>query len=123
MTAKSINAATAEQLKADGADVEVIFGEGRITELSTSLTTHSTSWGVGEAVHQNDAEDAVHKTWHTTSGNPRATHAALDGTTIPFAEAFDNGLKAPGDGSTGNIEELANCACVLTIGSPDRASG
>jgi hypothetical protein len=92
---------------------DAVFGEGRIDELSRSNTTFAMNWAAGEAAHQNDL--AVKKTWLVTSDNPRASHAALDGTSIEFEETFANGLRFPGDGSTGNADETANCSCVMSV--------
>jgi hypothetical protein len=53
------------------------------------------------------------KTWVVTAPNPRASHAALDGVTIPFGEAFSNGLRWPGDSSSDDADEKAGCTCML----------
>jgi hypothetical protein len=53
------------------------------------------------------------KTWIVTAPNPRESHAALDGVTIPFNETFSNGLRWPGDSAADNADEKAGCTCVL----------
>jgi HK97 family phage portal protein len=112
-SAKRINTATQSLLKS-GSETDAVFGEGRITELARSLTTFVMNWGTSEAAHQNDAD--VTKTWLTTSGSPRTSHAALDGETVGIKENFSNGLRFPGDMSAGLPDEVANCACVTTLG-------
>lgn len=57
----------------------------------------------------------IEKTWIVTSDHPRDSHAEVDGETVPFQETFSNGLLYPGDGSTGNIEDVAGCTCLIAI--------
>lgn len=78
--------------------------------LAAGITTGISAWGVGEAGRQSGAAT---KTWRVTSGNPRSSHAALDGETVPLSAAFSNGLMWPGDG--GDPDEVANCRCEMTI--------
>jgi hypothetical protein len=118
-TAQAINDSTM-QLVAEHKDAEdlpdLVFGEGRVQDLSVSTTTSSLNWAVSEAAHQNeDVLPELTKTWHTTSKAPRPTHVALDGVSVPFSDTFANGLRFPGDGSTGNAAEVAQCQCVMSI--------
>lgn len=53
------------------------------------------------------------KTWNTTSGNPRAEHAALNGVTVGIDDTFPNGLRWPGD-EFGTAADNANCQCRIT---------
>lgn len=55
------------------------------------------------------------KTWITTSGNSRSTHAALHGVTVAVDDIFDNGARYPGD-RLANPAETANCSCRLEYG-------
>ena len=74
------------------------------------------AWSSLEACRQND--DGVHKaykTWIVTSGNPRASHAALNGETVPYDEPFSNGAMWPGDIDNLDAEEVANCQCIIEI--------
>jgi len=87
----------------------------RARELAVSRTTHSMNWATGEAVHQNELDGTARKTWHVLSKNPRKSHAELNGVTVGFDESFSNGLKFPGDGSSGDANEVANCQCVMTV--------
>lgn len=50
------------------------------------------------------------KTWIVQSGNPRASHAAMDGETVPIDSEFSNGAKWPGDASL-PVDESAGCTC------------
>jgi len=50
------------------------------------------------------------KTWHVNSGNPRPSHAAMDGETVGIRDNFSNGLRWPGD-PQGSADENANCQC------------
>ncbi|MGK4186769.1 phage portal protein [Rothia koreensis] len=80
--------------------------EKRINTIGTELT----SFGAADAAK---AAKATHKTWHTTSKNPRATHAAQNGQTVTVDDTFNNGLRWPGDW-TGSGPETAHCQCRLT---------
>ena len=73
------------------------------------------SWAVIEACRQNDGGERVTKTWVVTSGNPRASHAAMNGETVPYGEAFSNGAQWPGDIDALDVSEVANCQCVVDI--------
>ena len=57
----------------------------------------------------------VTKTWEVTSDNPRASHAEMSGETVDINDTFSNGLRFPGDASTGDAAEVANCSCVMSI--------
>lgn len=59
------------------------------------------------------AAGATTKTW-LTGTNPRPTHAALNGVTVPIDERFPNGLRFPG--APGPPSEVAGCNCSLRIG-------
>ena len=73
-------------------------------------------WTSMEACRQNERPGQnVFKTWVTTSGNPRASHAAMNGETVQYDEPFSNGAMWPGDIDNLDVEEVANCKCVLVI--------
>lgn len=78
-----------------------------------TLTTFASGFGAVEAARQRGGEGA-RKTWRTTSSNPRSTHAALNGQTVPIGEPFSNGLQWPG-GSGGDASEIAGCECQVDI--------
>ena len=74
------------------------------------------SWSSMEACRQNERPGQnVFKTWVTTSGNPRASHAAMNGETVQYDEPFSNGAMWPGDIDNLDVEEVANCHCVLVV--------
>ncbi len=52
------------------------------------------------------------KTWLVNSSNPRASHAVMDGETVPVGELFSIGGAWPGDASMG-ADETAGCSCSL----------
>lgn len=83
--------------------------------LAASFVTEARSRGAFEAAKQavNDGR-RVTKTWNVTSSNPRRSHAALNGQTVPVEERFSNGLRFPGD-PDGDIDETAGCKCRLQI--------
>lgn len=70
----------------------------------------------GTEVHSFAARDMAkqlnlnEKTWWTTSKNPRETHKAQSGMTIPADEYFPNDCRYPGDWE-GGAEEVLNCQC------------
>jgi hypothetical protein len=66
---------------------------------------------------RNDAAEfanAASKTWIVTSGNPRSSHAAISGQTVPFGTPFGNGLMYPGESGAPD-DERANCSCIMDI--------
>lgn len=78
------------------------------------------SWSSMEACRQNERPGQnVFKTWVTTSENPRASHAAMNGETVQYDEPFSNGAMWPGDIDNLDVEEVANCKCVLVIEAKD----
>lgn len=85
-----------------------------LVETTAALYAGSLVMGIGEFARSEAAvsNDLRTKTWLTTSGNPRSSHAELDGVTIPIDQTFPNGLRFPGD-PDGDVSERANCACML----------
>ena len=74
------------------------------------------SWAAMEACRQNDdGHSKIWKTWVVTSGNPRASHAQMDGERVPYDEPFSNGAMWPGDVDALDVEEVANCQCIVEI--------
>lgn len=70
------------------------------------------NFGAREAA---EAAGALTKTWRVgSSGNHRASHVALDGTTVGMDERFTNGLPYPH--APGPPAETVNCNCFLTFG-------
>lgn len=82
---------------------------------SETAATEALSFGGHDAA---EASGLGFKVWQTTSGNPRAQHAAVDGEKVPLGGVFSNGLRWPGD-STGDADETANCRCLLTYSNSE----
>ena len=59
------------------------------------------------------AGDKATKTW-ITGPNPRPSHAAMNGVTVPIDEKFPNGLMWPAD-PAGDADEVAGCNCELEL--------
>ena len=95
-------------------DPDSMFDRFRVsaTLMAVSLTTSFANLGAHDGAR---AAGGRSKTWHTNSGNPRSSHAAVDGETVELGQTFSNGLRWPGD-RAGGIEETAGCQCTLTFG-------
>ena len=73
-------------------------------------------WSTLEACQQNERPGQnIWKTWVVTSSDPRASHAILNGETVPYNEPFSNGAMWPGDMDNLDAAEVANCQCVLEV--------
>lgn len=79
----------------------------RVIQQAISSVNTASNFGAFEAAK---ASQLLRKTWRVNSGNPRESHAALDGVSVGIRENFPNGLRWPGDPS-GSAEELAGCQC------------
>ncbi|MGV3564163.1 MAG: phage portal protein [Nocardioides sp.] len=86
-------------------------GQGGLT-LATTLA----AFAVTEAGRQMN-RPGVTKTWVVTSGNPRPSHAAMDGETVGIDDTYSNGMQWPGD-SAGGVDEVAGCSCVSELTIP-----
>lgn len=82
----------------------------RLEQMATTLVTATAGFAAVEAVKQTSTSGT--KTW-VTGRNPRPTHAALNGQTVPIGEPFSNGMQYPGDGSS--ADENANCNCTIDV--------
>lgn len=90
--------------------------ENRSVSAGAAFACAVVGWSLLEAARQNQRRgENVFKTWVVTSGNPRASHAALDGETVQYDEPFSNGAMWPGDCDALDVSEVANCQCVLDI--------
>jgi len=87
-------------------------GDEAALEFGLGLALWDYSWGRLEAGRQNGAAT---KTWVTTSSNPREEHAAINGETVGLDDEFSNGLRWPGDSSSGDPAEVANCRCEVVV--------
>ena len=90
--------------------------ENRSMTAGAAFAVALIGWSVLEACRQNKRDgDQVMKTWVVTSSNPRASHAAMNGETVPYNEPFSNGAMWPGDMDNLDAEEVANCCCELEV--------
>lgn len=123
--AESINAVTRGQLEAalDGAEdplaqADAVFDvaqSARAPQAGTSIATALSGWATVETVTQLRGTREATKTWIVTSSNPRSSHAAMSGETVPLDSTFSNGAKWPGDSSALDVDELAGCQCDVEI--------
>ena len=108
-----------EDSDAEKATPEGVFDnaeENRSETAGHAFAVALAGWAVLECARQNTTDgQRVMKTWVVTSGNPRASHAAMDGETVPYGEPFSNGMQWPGDIDNGDASEVANCQCQLEI--------
>jgi HK97 family phage portal protein len=121
--AGSVNATTLAQVEAalvdlddPGAAVDRVFEvaeTSRAKKSALTVTTTFAGFATVEAAKQAAGGRAT-KTWVVNSGNPRASHAAMNGETVPVSENFSNGMPWPGSIS-GDVDEVAGCQCSLEI--------
>lgn len=123
--AKAINETTKaqvdEQLAMDGGDPAHVFDvakESRAVGVGSLVAVAAAGFAAAEAAKQIANRQGVSplKTWVVNSRNPRSSHAAMNGLTVPFDEPFSNGMSYPGDGA--DIDEVAGCMCSITISIP-----
>lgn len=88
----------------------------RSEQAGVSVATTYAGFAAVEAARQTTGNQAT-KTWVVNSGNPRASHAAMDGETVPIDDVFSNGLEYPGS-IGGGPDETAGCQCSLQINVP-----
>lgn len=88
----------------------------RAKALAGMVATAVTSWSTCEAGRQCGKGKAT-KTW-ITGQNPRPTHAAMNGDTVPIDGTFSNGAKWPGDSSALDVADVAGCNCTVEISVP-----
>lgn len=115
--------AIADALEEADEPVEAVTHVFEVAETSradeaglTAVTTFS-AFATAEAARQVSGGQAT-KTWITTSGNPRSSHAAMDGETVGIDENFSNGAAWPGDAMNLDVDDIAGCQCDLTINLP-----
>lgn len=123
--AESINSATQLQLETALADAEDPLGaaahvfdvaqSARADQGGLTLATALAGFASVEAVEQVRGSREATKTWVVTSGNPRTSHAAIAGETVPLDSTFSNGARWPGDSSALDVEEIAGCSCDVDI--------
>ncbi len=105
-----------EGLKATPEGVFENAEKNRSESAGSAFACALCAWSLLEACRQNQRRgENVYKTWRVTSGNPRSSHAAMDGETVQFDEPFSNGAQWPGDIDNLGVEEVANCRCIIEI--------
>lgn len=118
--AGQVNAATESALEeaADGDDPEGMAHVFDVAEESraeqSGMTAAATFVGFGMVEAARQTKPQALKRWQVNSGNPRSSHAGVDGEEVPIEDDFSNGLKWPGSFS-GDPDEVANCQCSVII--------
>ena len=78
--------------------------------FALSMRTEALGFGGHDAA---GASGLTHKTWETTSTNPRSEHARMNGETVPMEDTFSNGARWPGDSVNLDVDDRANCKCIV----------
>lgn len=127
-SARNVNETTFSQIDAALADMgegdtpalaaNRVFDEAsslRSDVVAVALVNSIGQFGRHEGASQSGAGE---KTWIVTSSNPRSSHSAMNGETVPIDQTFSNGCMWPGDPS-GGADEVAGCMCSVefTVGS------
>lgn len=111
----------------DGLAVALVDPEDPLKAVKDLFELAVTVWAVQEAVGavttaanfgSHEAANAgglKTKTWVVNSGNPRPSHAAMNGMTIDIRGTFPTGQRWPGD-PAGGAEENSNCECSVEFG-------
>lgn len=90
--------------------------ESRSKAIGRAVATAAATWAVKEAINQaNDSEKfpMITKTW-ITGDNPRPSHAAMDGETVPYEGNFSNGAFWVGDDNL-DADETCGCNCSVSV--------
>jgi HK97 family phage portal protein len=90
--------------------VRTLFANAESSRAETSAVSRFTAVAAFTAQDTAQRVGRSSKVWVVTSSNSR--HPGLDGETVPFGEAFSNGLQYPGD-PAGSADETAHCTCLL----------
>lgn len=118
---ETIQQALVEELDAQEPDPRAVYEKTApvVAERSgRSIAAAALSFAVSEAIQQGQNAGAnprsITKTWVTHSAHPRATHAAINGETVPYSERFSNGARFPQD-ITLPAGEAVNCECTMVV--------
>ena len=121
-SAEEINAATREQVQmalddgSDDAPARVFESAQTVRAIGAAAAVVSFASGFGTTEAARQRSQGATKTWLVTSSNPRASHAAMNGETVPIDEPFSNGLDWPG--AFGPADEVAGCMCSVAVNIP-----
>jgi len=108
-----------DEIASDLTDSFDNMSDGRAATITRTETASAFNYASNETA-TDLMPDGSTKTWLTTSGNPRPTHEAVDGTEIGINEMFEVGdseMSGPGD-PAGDVSETVNCMCVLEYSYP-----
>lgn len=83
-----------------------------LTAAGTDMTDVAANFAVLDA---SERADAQWKVWQVNSGNPRSSHAAVNGERRRLGEAFSNGMAYPRGPSPDGAAGVANCECSMVI--------
>lgn len=92
------------------------YATDRAQKIATSEVTELSGFGSSEAVEKSGRPAT--KTWRVRNSNPRPSHAALDGETVPLDGRFSNGGRWPGDRQLPPTERYG-CDCEMTVALAD----
>ena len=121
ITAEATNATTLEQLGKASLTEDVaaaahhvfdVAEQSRAAQMADSKVTTEANLGREFAAKEADVRE---KRWVVTSGNPRPSHASMNGETTLMRETFSNGAQWPGDPSL-TMDERAGCSCMVDFG-------
>lgn len=90
--------------------------ESRAKSIGRAIATAVATFAVKEAIeqmHQQGKFPQITKTW-ITGDNPRPTHEAMNGETVPYDGNFSNGAFWVGDDDL-SAEETCNCNCSIEV--------
>ena len=87
--------------------------KNRSESAGNAFETAVDGWSVLEACKQSGIK-GVRKQWIVQSSNPRKSHAAMNGQTVPIDERFSNGMNWPGDWA-GGPDEVCGCCCTISV--------
>jgi len=111
-TAAALEAALADGGTDAMAHVFDVAEESRAEQSGMTAAATFVGFGMVEAARQ--TQPKARKRWQVNSGNPRSSHAAINGEEVPIDETFSNGLEWPG-GLGADADETANCQCSVII--------
>ena len=122
--AEQVNATTRQEIKealdSDDEDrprqvvADEVFEKATSWRAQLAAVTAATTFSAFGTVEAGRQSGAATKTWNVNSPNPRASHAAMAGETVPIDAMFSNGLEWPG-GIGADVDEVAGCQCSVTI--------
>ncbi|MGP5725854.1 phage portal protein [Arthrobacter rhombi] len=115
-----VNDSTAEALEAafSGDDPDAaahvfdIAADSRADQSGMTAAATFVGFAMVEAARQ--TKPKARKRWQVNSGNPRATHASMNGEEVPIDEEFSNGMPWPAS-FNGDVDEVAGCQCSVVI--------